>query len=364
MKFKYVPNLDQILNRFEAFWKCEIIDRPMYSIVIPKEQENQVKIEWPDYQGNWEKRWLDIDFRVQEDEVRIQNHYYFGDAIPFVCPGMGTDILAASNNCSYRFDGITGWSLHDLSDWSLESKFHFDKSNKYYKAQMEYVRKSIDNGKGKYVIGHPDYHPTGDQLASMRGTENALMDLILYPDNVKTFLKRTQQDFYNIYDEVENLLKEAGMPSMSWTNIAAKRRHWMICNDFSIMISPDMFDEFFIPYIEEESTKFENSMYHLDGAGAVHHLDSLLKIPTLKGIQFLPGAGAGKITDYIVVFKKIQDSGKCLEILQPHVNELSIIFKNLRPEGVILNWIVGVNDSEHAKEIEQQIVNWGRAYGY
>jgi 5-methyltetrahydrofolate--homocysteine methyltransferase len=167
-----------------------------------------------------------------------------------------------------------------------------------------------------------------------------------------------------MYDTVESWLQEADMPSMSWTNIAAKRSHWMICNDFSIMISPAMFDEFFLPYVKEEAKKFKRSMYHLDGVGALHHLDSILRIKELGGVQFLPGAGAGPMRDYLHVFQKIQEAGKCLEILQPSVEDLDILIKGLRPEGVILNWITGVTDLEHARKIEQKILAWGQQYGY
>lgn len=360
MIFELCPDLDRIMDRFEAFWECKIIDRPMYSIVLWKNEEDRIQINYPDYKGNWEDRWLDVDFRVKEAETTLRNQFFLGDAIPFVMPGMGTDILAAATNCGYKFDGITGWSTHDLKEWKNEPQFSFDQNNKYYIKQMEFISKLMKHAKGKFIVSHPDYHPTGDQLAATRGTENALMDLILYPDKVKSFLERTQKYYYNMYDKIQNEIVQNGMPCISWTNVASKKSSYMICNDFSIMISKEMFDEFFLPYVIEESKKFNRSMYHLDGTGALHHLDSLLEIDTLNGIQFLPGTGAGPVRDYIDVFVKIQNAGKCLEILQPDLEDLEVIFKELKPEGVILNWISGVKDKNHAKQIEEKIIAWGK----
>ena len=68
--------------------------------------------------------------------------------------------------------------------------------------------------------------------------------------------------------------------------------------------------------------------------------------------------------NYLHVFQQIQEAGKCLEILQPSVEDLDILIDGLRPEGVILNWISGVKDLDHAKEIEQKILAWGQRYGY
>ena len=52
----------------------------------------------------------------------------------------------------------------------------------------------------------------------------------------------------------------------------------------------------------------------LDGAGQLPHLDSLLSIEELKGIQWVPGDGAKPCTEWPEVYRKIRDTGKRIQI--------------------------------------------------
>ena len=47
----------------------------------------------------------------------------------------------------------------------------------------------------------------------------------------------------------------------------------------------------FAPEQRSEVAFFGGAFYHLDGPGAVVHLDALLEIPHMKAIQWVPGAG-------------------------------------------------------------------------
>ena len=55
-------------------------------------------------------------------------------------------------------------------------------------------------------------------------------------------------------------------------------------------------------------------MYHLDGPGATRHLDSLLELDKLSGVEWRPGAGAVAPTEWIDLLRKIQDAGKFVAI--------------------------------------------------
>ena len=51
------------------------------------------------------------------------------------------------------------------------------------------------------------------------------------------------------------------------------------------MLGPEHFEEFVKPEIVASCNRLGNSFYHLDGVGQIRHLDSLLAIAELKGIQ-------------------------------------------------------------------------------
>ena len=67
-----------------------------------------------------------------------------------------------------------------------------------------------------------------------------------------------------------------------------------------------MFDEFVKPELKK-------TIDHLYGVGQLNHLDSLLSIKKLDGIQWVPGDGQPDIINWPEVFKKIIDSDKLIQ---------------------------------------------------
>lgn len=99
----------------------------------------------------------------------------------------------------------------------------------------------------------------------------------------------------------------------SWTPIYSETPSYMLQCDFSYMISTDMFDEFVKPELAATCKKLANPFYHLDGVGQLKHLDSLLEIPELKGVQWVLGAGQPGVSEWPEVYRKIRDAGKLIQ---------------------------------------------------
>lgn len=68
----------------------------------------------------------------------------------------------------------------------------------------------------------------------------------------------------------------------------------MIQSDFSYMISPGFFDTYVKDEVNSTAGHMKNAFYHLDGVGQLPHLDSLLSLPNLQGIQWVPGEGRAR----------------------------------------------------------------------
>jgi 5-methyltetrahydrofolate--homocysteine methyltransferase len=79
-------------------------------------------------------------------------------------------------------------------------------------------------------------------------------------------------------------------------------------------LGPDMFDEFVKPELVATCRRMKNAFYHLDGVGQLPHLDSLLAIPELKGIQWIPGDGQPDIGHWPEIYRKIRRAGKLIQI--------------------------------------------------
>jgi hypothetical protein len=97
------------------------------------------------------------------------------------------------------------------------------------------------------------------------------------------------------------------------------------------------------------------SIYHLDGPNAVQHLDSLLQIRELNAIQWVYGAGNGRASDWMHLYKKIQAAGKGIQ-LTLEANELDYFMQELRPNGVWLKLWAG--SKEEAEALLKKISTW------
>jgi 5-methyltetrahydrofolate--homocysteine methyltransferase len=88
----------------------------------------------------------------------------------------------------------------------------------------------------------------------------------------------------------------------------------MLQSDISAMISPKMFERFVLPDLATCCQAMDHAFYHLDGPGAVRHLDMLLPLEHLHGIQWIPGAGAPPPEEWLPLLKRIRDGGKLCQL--------------------------------------------------
>jgi hypothetical protein len=106
--------------------------------------------------------------------------------------------------------------------------------------------------------------------------------------------------------------------------------------------------KFALPEIAASCRRLSNPFFHLDGPGELKHLDALLAIPELKGIQWIPGAGQPPLTEWPDVLRKIRAAGKriqffthqdplgwrALEVLAGHLGDASgiMMYGQVPPE--------------------------------
>ena len=122
--------------------------------------------------------------------------------------------------------------------------------------------------------------------------------------------------------------------------------------DFIRIISQNMYSEPVHPALMLAIEYLDASVYHLDGPDALKHLDRILQIKKLKGVQWVYGAGAPSASHWLHIIKKIQDAGKLVHIdVEP--GELEYMLQNIKPEGVLLR--VNAASKKEAKELEELV---------
>ena len=311
MPIDYLDDWDKRIERQDAFWDCAIIDRPVVEMRIAKNNPAYPKPAEKTFASHKE-RWLDCDYVAENALHEVMNTDYLGDALPRAFPNIGPDVFAAYFGLEMDYEASTAWARHALKEWKDIDQFQFSEDNFYWKKTREMTDALIEIGKGKFYTGHTDLHPGGDALAAMRDPMNLNFDVIDYEDEVIAAVDRITTDFCGIYDKLQGHLTENGQPCSHYTHIVSSLRWQILACDFSAMISPDMFDELFLPGLRREAQHMDHTLFHVDGPGVLRHLDTILTIPEFSAIEWVPGVGNGNPPDWIETYQKIQAAGKGL----------------------------------------------------
>jgi hypothetical protein len=357
MRSNLEGDFEASFKRYEAYWNQSVIDRPLIAIPV-RPRVPLLGDQVPD-SPSWEAQWLDIDRRVERDIWVIENTAYYGDALPIAWPNMGPEIFSAWCGAGYQYGKMTTWSVPSINSWAEDGPgARLDLDHPLFRRTAEYTDRLIERSDGRFIVGLTDFHPGGDHLAALRDPERLALDLIENPEWVKKMVDVATTDFFVAYDFFYDRIRAAGMPVTSWIPLVAEGKYYIPSNDFSALISPQMFEEFFLEGIREECRFLDRSIYHLDGPDAVRHLDLLLEIPELDAIQFQPGAGSGSLERWLPVYRRIQDGGKATELEQVKLHDLDAVFEALKPEGVFINRVNGVENAETAAEVLKRVERW------
>jgi hypothetical protein len=354
MPIEALPDWENRLERQDAFFECAIIDRPVVAITLWRPNPEYPRPEKT--HSTLRDRWMDTEYVVEMALHTAMNTEYLGDALPHCYPNLGPEVFSAFFGCELEFGEETSWSIPILEDWADADKIRFSEDNVYWKKTIEITDALLEAGKGKFYVGMTDFHPGGDAIAAFRDPVQLNYDMIEALDQVKALLPYVTEVYFKVFDHFYQMLRGANQAISTWASLVSSKKWLVPSNDFSCMVSPQMFDEVFLPSIVQECQHYDASLYHLDGPNALKHLDSLLAIEELSAIQWVYGAGRGRASDWIWVYRKCQAAGKGVEI---HItpDELDTIMDNLRPEGVWLG-IDGVKDREEAHALIKKVAGW------
>jgi len=350
----HIPDWERRLARQDAFWSCAIIDRPVVIMTLPKPAP---EYPWPNEKtyASMRERWFDTERVVEGAVAAALNTEFLGDALPTAWPNLGPEVFSAFFGMAMEYTADTSWGIPNLKDWAAADQLVLSRDNFYWKKLLEMTDALLEAGPGRYYVGISDIHPGGDALAAFRDPAQLNLDLLESPGDVKRLLARVNAAYFDVFDFYHEKLVAASQAVTSWPGIVSSKKWYVPSNDFSCMVSKEMFDEVFLPGIAEECRHMDASIYHLDGPDALRHLDSLLGIKELNAIQWVYGAGQGIASDWLPVYQKCQAAGKGIQ-LGIGLAELDTIIANLRPEGVWMS--VQVRDRQEAESVLKKVAAW------
>ncbi|HBC86083.1 MAG TPA: hypothetical protein DCZ94_03925 [Lentisphaeria bacterium] len=246
-------------------------------------------------------------------DYNLSTQRFLGDAFPSMWLNFGPGALAAFLGSKLEHDERTVWFHPEKVEEIKDINFHWDYEN-YWLNRVKSIAEAADRRfQGSAQIGMTDLGGVMDVLSTFRPSEKLLMDLYDSPDEVKRLSWQIFDLWWRAYDEIDSVQRHN--PGYTcWTPIFSDKPYYMTQSDFCYMIGPDMFDEFVKPELAATHRRLTNGFYHLDGPGELAHLDSLLKIKELKGIQWIPGDGQPPPEEWPDVYRKIRDAGKLIQV--------------------------------------------------
>jgi len=135
------------------------------------------------------------------------------------------------------------------------------------------------------------------------------------PDKILQLGSRIIEVWHRCYQELYAYLQPSQPESSTWMRIWSPKRWYPIECDFAVMLSPQKFTTLVVPLLKAQCQQLDHVIYHLDGPQQIRHLDPLLDLPELDGIQWIPGENHPDNTGsprWIPLYKKVQDRGKRL----------------------------------------------------
>jgi len=298
---------------WQAWW-AGALDRPLITIEA---------YDPPDDGPNWNE--IDdfitrfpletpVDDVLDFFQARLDAIHFYGDAIPKWWPNFGAGIMAGFLGARVSYSTRTTWFFpaHDGPLAALEPCY--DPDNVWWQRVQAITRRAVERWQGRVLVAFTDLGGNLDILASLRGTQQLLLDLYDAPDEVERLTRTLTGLWLRYYDELYAILSPAQPGTAAWAPPWNPGRGYMLQSDFSYMIAPRMFDRYVLPDLEACCAAMDYAFYHMDGKGQIPHLDRLLSLPRLRGIQWQPGAGAPLADEWLHLLARIRDGGKLCQV--------------------------------------------------
>jgi 5-methyltetrahydrofolate--homocysteine methyltransferase len=359
MQVSWKDDWQQAEERMRAWWNGAVLDRAVVRVTAPRDGAEPVAGPGDVAEEQLLSWFTEADQVIPRLEQGVASTFWGGEAFPVVFPVSISMVCipAAYLGCPYRIAPISysGWASPIIEDWQARPRLAFDPSNKWWVLSRELLEAASKRAPGHYYVGIPDLNGPGEFLSRLRDPERLALDLLEHPDAVKDALGEANEAWLRYWEASEGIIHQWVGGYFYWMGLWSDLPSVDLQCDFSCMVSPRMFDEFFVPGLEQQTRWVTRTVYHLDGPNALGHLESLLSLPLLNGIQWVPGAGGPPMSRWVRLLRRIQARGKLL-VLSCEPQEVELLLSELEPEGLLLS--TRCDSEESARALLGKVERW------
>ena len=331
----YKVNMEAAKEKFRNYWAHKNTGRPLMCVIARRPEVEQYSDGTPvegGYldqicQGKYynmpeEQKWKDMDDKYQNpqrivDRYRYfcQTHAFLGESFPNLNIDFGPGSLASYLGSEIGFKEDTVWFNKCLDGWDGVPKLTFDPENKWFKKHLQLAKDCQALAGDDFYVDMPDLMENIDVLASLRGAQDILFDLLDEPEMIGERIQEVTDIYYEYYDRFYDVIKdEDGGNAYTVFQIWGPGRTVKLQCDFSAMMSPEDFRKYIQPSLRSQSENVDHVLYHLDGPAAIKHMDALMEIEGIDALQWTSGdAGPdGTLPDWDVIYDKAIAAGKSI----------------------------------------------------
>lgn len=329
-------NWDETARKWTRYWKRENDGRPLMCVIA---RDPSIEAAYQQATAEGTKLWevmcqgsaptLPTELAAKDmedlyqDAVRMdqryrhfcQTHHFLGESFPNIDADFGPGSMAGYLGSNIQFREDTVWFEHSIDDWANHPPLAFNPENTWWKKHYQLVKDLSQLSRGDYLIGMPDIMENVDVLASLRGVENSLYDMIDEEDEVIRRIGEVGDVYFDFYDRFHELIKTAdGGNAYTVFQIWGPGRTAKLQCDLSAMLSPDSFRDLIQESLRTQARRLDQVLYHLDGAEAIRHLPAVMEIDEIDALQWTSGDWGpdGTLEDWDVIYDKARAAGKSL----------------------------------------------------
>jgi hypothetical protein len=265
------------------------------------------------------RMFFDLDITAGEIVDKWENDLggceFLGDGFPYVRPMLASSAMAIYIDCDYAVSDTTIWFEPDRNIDLSKIDIRYNPDNRWFLRTMDIYAEALKRWNGKVQCTMTNLGGIYDIMAMIIPSEKLVYAMMDQPDEIKRLTWQAHEVWWQYYDEISRLITPSGIGYMDfWLPIPCRRPTFLLQCDFCSLLNQKFFDEFVKPELAESCRRMGGAMFHLDGPGAIRHLDSLLSIDELKLIQWVPGDGQKGVTEWPDLYKRVRDGGKRLMI--------------------------------------------------
>ncbi len=340
------PNLEETKKRYINWWNHKGIILNMWEH-FQEGVKPHADIPMPPAPRDLNQKWFDPAWRADYLDWYVAHSSLMADMLPVANTQLGPGSLAAILGGVFEGGEDTIW-IHPDPNYSDDIVFNPNHPN--YLLHKDLLKACKQKAQGHYYVGMPDLMEGLDVLAAIKGTDQVLLDTVMQPEVLEHQMQQINDIYFQVFDELYDIIREGDEMAFCYFSLWAPGKMSKLQSDISTMISVDDYRRFVQPFIREQCQKIDYTLYHLDGVGAMHHLDALLEIKELNAIQWTPGVGEpqGGSPKWYDLYKKILAHGKSIMACWVTLDELRPLLDNIGGDGVHLEM-----DFHNEQEVEQ-----------